>query len=534
VYVVTVEEMRAAEAAAVAAGITEAALQATAGGAVAAQVRRLRPDGPVVVLAGIGNNGRDGWVAARELARAGRSVRLYLLPRHAVTEAELGALAALGGQSLLHDGAGSLATLGAWLQDASAAVDGLLGIGARGAPRPPLSEVAGVLNAARTDRGRGLLVLAIDVPSGVDADSGAAPGETVRADATVVLGGLKAGLLRFPAAEHAGALLLTEIGLPADAFAGRLVATLDRAGVLPQVPRRPLSGHKGTFGRVVVVAGSPDYYGAAYLAGAAALRSGCGLLAFAVAPALQAVLAGLLPEATYVVLPDRAPTEGAAAAAEIVLRTADSAQALLIGPGLGRTAGALELVGRVLQEGASGGAGPPVVVDADALYALAAEPALQGALGARSVLTPHHGEMARLIGRTADDVAAAPWAIALEAARRWGAVVVLKGPFTVVAVPEGRAWVWPHANPALASGGTGDVLAGTIAGLLAQGLAPAAAARVGVYAHAAAGLAVRARNGSDLLLASDLPPEIARQLGRLRAERGDVGAENVGAVEVAV
>jgi NAD(P)H-hydrate epimerase len=530
VFVVSVEEMRAAEAAAFAAGSSEARLQAAAGAAVAAHARHLRPEGPVVVLAGVGNNGRDAWVAACDLARDGRPVALYLMPRHAIADEERRALGAVGGRTLLHDGAESLSTLRVWLREATLAIDGLLGIGARGAPRPPLSEVAALLNTVRAERRGGLLVLAIDVPSGIDADGGAAEGDCVQADATVVLGALKRGLLRFPAAERAGALLPGDIGLPQDALTGLAVRTLDRPGVLPEVPPRSPSGHKGTFGRVVVAGGSPEYYGAPYLAGAAALRSGCGLLAFAAAPALQAVLAGLLPEATYLVLPHGAPVEAASEAAEAVVGALGDAQALLIGPGLGRSAGAREFVGRLLRGRAQAHPEAPVVVDADALYVLATEPALLGELGPGSILTPHHGEMARLVGQPAAAIAASPWEIAVGAARRWGTVVVLKGPFTVVAVPQGQAWIWPHANPALATGGTGDVLAGAIAGLLAQGLAPAAAARVGVYAHAVAALRFPERTGADLLLASDLPVEIARELGRLRAERGDIRPVEPGAV----
>jgi NAD(P)H-hydrate epimerase len=521
--VVSVAEMRAAEAAALAAGISEARLQARAGAAVAAHTQKLRPDGLVTVLVGVGNNGRDAWVAACALGRVGREVRLYLAPRHALTEGEIRAIEGLGGQVLLHSGADTLEKLARWLEDSAVAVDGLLGIGAHGAPRPPLADIARTLNAVRTSVGSRLRVLAVDVPSGIDADSGAAEGECVQADVTVVLGGLKQGLLRFPAAARAGVLLAGDIGLPPVEQVTPSIRTLDRGLVMPDAPRRPVEGHKGSFGRVVVVGGSRDYYGAPYLAGAAALRSGCGLLAFAVAPPLQAVLAGLLPEATYLVLPDNAPVDRTSKAAATVLQALRDAQALLIGPGLGRSEGAMQLVESIVVEREPNSAGVPAVIDADALFALAQRPALLDYLGPGVVLTPHHGEMARLTGQETGAIAASPWDVARDAARRWGAVVVLKGPFTVVAVPSGEAWVWPRANPALATGGTGDVLAGTIAGLLAQGLDAAAAARVSVYVHATAALAHLAAAGTDLLLASDLPAAIARQLGQLRAERGDPG-----------
>lgn len=524
-FLVTVAEMRAAEAAAVAAGITEAELQTRAGASVADHAREMRPGGLITVLVGVGNNGRDAWVAACELARAGRPVRLYLAPRHALADSELGTLARLGGRILLHAGGETLDELARWLADSALAIDGLLGIGAHGAPRPPLADIARTLNGARSQGGASLRVLAIDVPSGVDADTGAAEGECVQADATVVLGALKQGLLRFPAADRAGVLVLGDIGLPvAAALATLPIRTLDRALVLPDVPRRPMEGHKGTFGRVVVVGGSRDYYGAPYLAGAAALRSGCGLLTFAAAPPLQAALAGLLPEATYLTLPDGAPADSPSESATTIGAVLTDAQALLIGPGLGRSEGAIQLIESILRGRGRNFPGVPAVIDADALFALATRRALLDRLGPGVVLTPHHGEMARLTGQAVADVAASPWDVARETARRWGAVIVLKGPFTVTAVPSGQAWVWPRANPALATGGTGDVLAGTIAGLLAQGLDAATAARVGVYVHAIAALAHLAAAGMDLLLASDLPLAIARELGRLRAERGDRNA----------
>jgi ADP-dependent NAD(P)H-hydrate dehydratase / NAD(P)H-hydrate epimerase len=462
-------------------------------------------------------------VAACDLARAGREVRLYLAPRHALADDELASFLALGGAALLHTGAETLAKLEAWLAGAALVVDGLLGIGARGAPRPPLNEIITLLNRARAGRRAAPWVLAIDVPSGVDADSGAAVGDCVVADATVVLGGLKVGLLRAPASELAGVLFEGDIGIPAEALEGVGVQTLGRGTVRAAVPTRSAVGHKGTFGRVLIAAGSPDYFGAPYLAGAAAARSGCGLLGFAAAPALQAALAGLLPEATYTVLPEGAPAQKSAEAASRANAALADAHALVIGPGLGRTDGAHDFVCRVLARRAGLDAPPPVVVDADALYVLATDPSVWSSLGRGVVVTPHHAEMARLTGAAVHEIAADPWGTALDAASRWGVVVVLKGPFTVVAVPEGQAWVLPHANPALATGGTGDVLAGTIAGLLAQGCPPAEAACLGVYVHGAAAHAVLARGTRDLLLASDLLPELPRALAALRAERGDRG-----------
>jgi NAD(P)H-hydrate epimerase len=316
-------------------------------------------------------------------------------------------------------------------------------------------------------------------------------------------------------------LLPGEIGLPAAALGTPAVAILDRATVRPLVPARELSGHKGSFGRVVVAAGSPHYYGAPYRAAAAAGRSGCGLIALAVEPTLQTVLAGLLPEATYVNLPPGAPDVSGMDAARRVLAALEGAQSLLLGPGIGRSNGARAFVAELLVGRAARHPHLPLVIDADALTILASEPALWKHLTPGAVLTPHHGEMSRLIGVPAERIAEAPWHVAREWAARWGQTLVLKGPFTVVATADGPAHVLPHANAALATGGTGDVLGGTIAGLMAQKLPPADAARVAVYVHAAAANAICATRGADVLLASDLLPALSRELALLRIERGD-------------
>jgi NAD(P)H-hydrate epimerase len=394
-------------------------------------------------------------------------------------------------------------------------------LGGRGAPPPPLDQIVERLNGAAAERRPDLRVLSIDTPTGVDADSGEVPAEAVRADATVVLGGLKRGLVRFPAANFTGVLLAGDIGLPPAALALQPVETVSRAETRRLVPTRDPGGHKGTFGRVVVAAGSPGYFGAPYLAGAAAARAGAGLVAFAVEPGLQSVLAGLLPEATYLRLPAGAPDEGASDAARAVVAATTDANALVLGPGLGRSAGAVQFVRDVLEGLREHSAATPVVIDADGLYALGAVQAGRPKLGYNVVLTPHHGEMARLTGLPSATIADEPWEVARQVAREWEAVVVLKGPFTVVASTDGAARLLPHANPALGTGGTGDVLAGLIAGLLAQGVGPYAAGCAGVYVHAGAAQRALARTQNDLLLAGDLLAEIGPELAALRSERGD-------------
>jgi NAD(P)H-hydrate epimerase len=288
------------------------------------------------------------------------------------------------------------------------------------------------------------------------------------------------------------------------------VVDLDARSVAARLPRRDPSGHKGTFGRVALVAGSPDYAGAALLAGAAALRGGAGLASLLVPGSLRAILAGRVPELITRALPEARPGELDAVAAAAVIE-ADPHDALVIGPGLVPDRATTRLVARVLASGHA-----PVVVDAGALSALATRPSWWRTVSRACVLTPHPGELARLVGELPDGDAARATA-AGSAARRWGQVVVLKGARTVVAAPAGGTWRAPFASPLLATAGTGDVLAGLIGGLLAQGITPVDAASLGVFLHGLAGEACATRLGDAGLLASDLLPELPPARARLAA-----------------
>ena len=537
--IVSVEEMRALESAAVATGTPELELQERAGRVVADVVRTRLADlveqrgapggagtgGRVVALVGAGNNGRDAAVAARHLAAGGHSVALWLWTRHGLSDGEL---AQLGGMGVEVRPLGTdrstidgdyrklrkpLDDLRAALDAADVVVDGLLGVGSRGPMRFDLAGVAAVVNEARAS-GPTLYVVAVDVPSGLDADTGAAPGTVVRADETVTFGAIKAGLLRFPGAELVGRVTVRPIGLPDEAVERQAVRVLDPAAVAPLVPRRPLDSHKYRFGRLLVVAGSDQYVGAAGLGSAAAARAGCGLVGLVSTEAVKQVLAVRLPEATYpATLRDvEGDPEGAARTTAELL---PDQQALLIGPGLGRAETTDRFLRALLRANAASERPTPTVIDADALSLLGGWASWWEQIGPGNVVTPHAGEMARLIGETGLDHDAAPWDLARHWAEHWQQVVVLKGPFTTVAGPDGRAWVWPRANPALATGGTGDVLAGLTAGLLAQGLEPFDAARLGVVVHALAGEAVVQERGWRTLLASDLVDLIPRVLAEL-------------------
>jgi hydroxyethylthiazole kinase-like uncharacterized protein yjeF len=277
------------------------------------------------------------------------------------------------------------------------------------------------------------------------------------------------------------------------------------------IPARPPDAHKGTFGTTVVLAGSLGLTGAAYLTSTAAARTGAGLVRLLVADTIYPILAAKCTEVMATPVPEVAPGAVGHAAYDSILRHLAAAEAGVIGPGLGRDSSTWRLVVDLALH-----AKCPLVVDADGLNALADSPRSRGKLGPRRVLTPHPGEMARLTGKSAEAINADRPAAARKAAKDWGAVVVLKGAHTVVAHPDGRTSEDPHAVPALATGGTGDVLAGIIGGLISQGAEPYSAAVTGVYIHAAAGRRISERIGESGLLASDLLTEIPLVMNVLR------------------
>lgn len=510
--------MRAIEAEADRRGHGYGVMMAHAGRAVAREVESLlAADGPherlpiVLVLCGPGNNGGDGLVAAADLVRAHLVVRVVTWARrldHLVAEAET-----LGAALLAIDDADAAArygeTLDAWIAGADVVVDALLGTGAN---RPLAGVVAALLD--RVAAARPPLVVAVDLPTGLDADGGALDAHAVAADATVTFGCAKPGHVTFPGAAAVGRLVVDPIGIDASIIADRVAPPLgivEAADAASWLPARPDDGHKGTFGKALVVAGSRAYPGAAALAAAAAYRAGCGLVTVAAPADVRAAVAARVPECTY--LPLAEVHGGISAAAAAAVRDAWLGyDAVLIGPGLSRERGVAEFF-RALLDGLSDlveDARPGrLVVDADGLNLLAAHPAGPRALPIGAVLTPHPAEMARLAGLDAAAVNADRIGVARRAAAEWRHVVVLKGAHTVVAAPDGRCAVVPIATSALAKAGTGDVLAGLIAGLLASGVRPFEAAAAAAYAHGRAGLrAAGSPAGARAATASDIIDQI--------------------------
>ncbi|MFN0072298.1 MAG: NAD(P)H-hydrate dehydratase, partial [Chloroflexota bacterium] len=401
------------------------------------------------------------------------------------------------------------------LRNADVVLDGLLGVGARGAMRSPLGELAGTINSLRGEQRRPIVV-AVDVPSGIDSDTGEVSGPVVQADVTVTLGAVKTGLLSFPAADLVGRLEIRGIGIQPSALAALPYQVLSDTS-RPALKERSYSSHKYSHGRVMIVGGSARYVGAPFLAAAAAARSGAGLVMLATPDSVQRVAAIQLPEATYTeqpVEPERDPDAALAA----IRPALDGVNAIVIGPGLGRSQGAATFLRRFFELRATLISPPPTVVDGDALSLLGEWPGWHGHVGNGLILTPHHGEMGRLLGEGSATVGVRPWELARAQAHAWQQVLLLKGPFSAIAAPSGETWVYPWANPALATAGTGDVLAGLTGGLLAQGMAPVEAARLAVWAHARAAARIIAKRRWRTLLASDLLLEIPRVLNQSRAE----------------
>lgn len=490
-------------------GVPSLDLMERAGAAVARATERLAPDGPVAVVCGKGNNGGDGLVTARLLREAGRAVSvLSVAPLGELSGDAAENLARLPGERPLEparwlspDGrpGGEAA---AALSGAAAVVDAVLGTGFQGEPRGAAAEAIRAVNAAQAP------VISVDVPSGVDASTGVVSGEAIEASVTVTLHAGKPGLWIHPGKARCGAVERVDIGIPAGAPAAAS-AGLIGAGVLELLPRRGPLSTKFSSGHVLVVGGARGLTGAPRLAALGAMRAGAGYVTACVPLEVQAILAGAgTPELMTRGLPDE---DGALATAgvEQVIGALQRGGSLALGPGLGRSgpaaAFARELAGR---------APAPLVLDADGLNAHAGALERLAQRSAATVLTPHAGELARLLEVESEQVGAARLEHARLAAQRSRAIVVLKGDDTLVADPDGSVAISPGAAPALATAGTGDVLAGVIAALLAQGVEPFAAAAAGVWLHRQAGrAAARAQGGAEGVIATDVVAELALERG---------------------
>ncbi len=507
---VTVPEMQAIEKAADAAGHSYAAMMEHAGRGLAEAVEDLlgylAEDG-VLGLVGSGNNGGDTLVALTYLAESGwKAAALVVRPRS--PDDPLLERARRAGVTLLEADTVTLDGLPPLLAEYAVLLDGVLGTGIR---LPLRGSAAAWLDAVRryvTETEEPPVVVAVDAPSGVDCNTGEAAPETIPADFTVTMAAVKMGLLRLPASALTGEIRLVGIGLPEGLPAWEAVRRYvpNPAWVRDVLPPRPPDAHKGTFGTALVVAGSSNYTGAALLAGKAAYRVGAGLVTLAVPAPLHTALAGHFPETTWVLLPHELGVI-AESAARVLHKNLGRPTALLFGPGFGLEETTRDFIAALLEaesntsrrrigfvhEAAPAAEEstpplPPLVVDADGLKLLAQIEGWAHKLPAPAVLTPHPGEMSVLTGLSKAEIQGDRLGTAERFAAEWGHVVVLKGAHTVVASPDGRTAVVPVATPALARAGTGDVLAGVIVGLRAQGMEAFEAAAAGAWLHGMAGL----------------------------------------------
>ncbi len=543
---VTSTQMRALEQRADAAGNTYALMMERAGKSVADAIQaRWDVRGKhALVLVGPGNNGGDGLVCARHLHDAGARVHLYLWKR-ARTDDDANLRECLERRIPLIRAEEDLEfhELEARINECEMLIDALLGTGVtrpiegalkellaavKKSPRlrVPASQLTNITPAPLLPRSPAFVV-AVDLPSGLNPDTGALDPAALPAHLTVTFAFPKIGQMLFPGANAVGELVVADIGIRAEWADGIALEVATATEIAARLPARPRAGHKGTFGKALICAGSLNYTGAAYLAGVAATRAGAGLVTLALPCAIYPIVAASAHETTFLPLPD---DDGVLIprAARVVRERMAEYDALLIGPGFGRAAGTVRFVQNVIARktrlatlappARAGVTQTPMVIDADALFALAQTREWWTRLAPQcAILTPHPGEMATLCGISRDEIQRDRIGIARRFAQMWQQVIVLKGAHSVVAAPDGRVTLIPFATPALATAGSGDVLAGTIIALLAQMEGAGKprpylydAAIVGAYLHGLAGKIAEDEIGAAGVVAGDLLARLPR------------------------
>jgi NAD(P)H-hydrate epimerase len=472
----------------------------------------------VAVVCGKGNNGGDGLVVARHLFDRGTAVEVVLL-------AERGELKGDARTNLeivqrlkvpIHEVTNSrdLQAVAGAVRSADLIVDALLGTGTTGAAKGLVAEAIDLLNQAAHP------IVALDVPSGLSSDEGRIPGPSIAATLTISFGLPKRGIVLFPAASRAGRVAVVDIGLPRQLLADeRLdVSLLEPEDVACALPRRDPDAHKGTYGHVLVLAGSSGKTGAAAMCALSALRVGAGLVTLGLPESLNGAMEAKLTEVMTEPLAETKDGTVALAAWGKVLTLIEGKRALAIGPGLSTHLETSELVREMVST-----VSVPMVVDADGINALAGKLETLAKAAAPLILTPHPGELARLLGIGREEVVHNRIPIAQKVATSFRVHLVLKGGRTLVVDPDGRVAINMTGNPGMATGGTGDVLTGMIAGLLAQGVNPGLAARAGVYLHGLAGDLAAEAVGQEAMLASDLMARVPDAIRRLKAAELRIG-----------
>ncbi len=509
---VSVSEMIAIEKEANSLGLTYEIMMDNAGRGLAEVIMEEYPahnTAGVLGLVGSGNNGGDTLVSLKYLSDQNWHTIAYMVGQRDSQDQLIIDLEKSGGKIHWIDTDADFYILDKLLESSGILLDGLLGTGIKLPLRGKIAQILAHMQEVLTSLKSPPIIVAVDCPSGMDCDTGEIAPQALSADLTVTMAAIKRGLFAFPAYNHIGDLRLVGIGLPEEGKALKSWKTVktfipDREWVSYRIPDRPANSHKGTYGTALIIAGSINYTGAALLAGEAAYRIGAGLVTMAIPELLHCALAGHLSEATWLPLPH----EGGVISEcswEIAQRETVRSTALLIGPGLGLEKTTSNFIDYLFTKNEDLKLQRPTVIDADGIKHLKKFTEWHQMIPAESILTPHPGEMSVLTGLSTSDIQSDRVDIAMEYSKLWGHVVVLKGAFTVVASPDGQTAVIPIATPALARAGTGDVLAGFIVGLLAQGLSPFVSAVSGAWIHARAGILARELIGNSAsVLAGDV------------------------------
>jgi hydroxyethylthiazole kinase-like uncharacterized protein yjeF len=503
--VVTAEEMRIIDRKTIEGyGIPGAVLMERAGFSVTAMIKQVFSPRKVIIISGSGNNGGDGLVVARNLYNEGWDVKVFLTIK----------IEDLKGDALLQYRVANklgikIYPINDFLTQHSSLitrhciiVDALLGTGLSKNVTGLLSEVISLINTSNVP------IVSVDIPSGISSDNGQIMGEAIRADYTVTFGLPKRGHLLYPGAQHSGKLFIEDIGFPEELLNSEKlhIELLMKDKVSTLIPQRPRYSYKGNYGHVLIVAGSKGKTGAAIMAAKACIRSGAGLVTIGIPKSLADVFQSRVTEEMTLILPDKGDGTLSQRAFRVILNFLNErATTLAIGPGISVSDDTKKLMDTLIKTSTT-----PMVIDADGINSLKGERAIFSKSKAPIILTPHPGEMAGLLGKQkgvtvkSQDIERNRINVAVSFTKETGTVLVLKGVPTIIAEPDGKAYINSTGNPGMASAGTGDVLTGMISGFLSQGLSPVQASILGVYMHGFAGDSAAAEKGEHSLIATDI------------------------------
>lgn len=464
-----------------------------------------------LIMVGSGNNGGDGLVVARHLSKWGETVTVYNCSQPGRIHKKASELPE-GIKIVQSKSDNDMKLLSGLVSEATIVVDGIIGTGMTRPISGQLQLQLELLKLVQKNRPK-LIVISLDLPTGINTDTGQTSICAVSADITVAFGYPKIAHYTMPAATNCGSVSIVDIGIPEELGQGINVALITPEWVKSKLPKRSMNAHKGDFGKVLFVGGCQQYKGAAYLATRASTRVGTGLVTAATPASIQLSLVSKIPEITYLSLPETADGHIDSTADKKVLSSMTNYDAMLIGCGIGLTDSTASFLVKLLL---SGFQLPSSVIDADALTILSKQDNWYKRFNQLAILTPHFGEMSRLIESNASIPGYIPMETIIGYAQMWNKIVVLKGPYTRVVSPNGGVLLSPFANPGLASAGTGDVLAGIITGLLAQGLNMTDSAALGVYIHATAGERIKNKTGDAGMVASDLLDDLPSSIAYLK------------------